>query len=66
VDRRTVLEMEQSGDTTEKIRLNIHTGRPLAGDAFITNLENLLNKRLRPLPIGRPNKNNGDTNNENS
>jgi len=62
---RTVLEMKQSGDTIEKVRLNTHTCRPLAGDAFITNLENLLNKRLGALPIGRPNKNNGNTNNEN-
>ena len=57
VDWRAVLEMEQPSDTIEKVRLNTHTGRPLAGDAFITKLENLLNKRLRPLPIGRPNKN---------
>jgi REP element-mobilizing transposase RayT len=28
-------------------------GRPLAEDAFLSKLENLLNKRFRPLPIGR-------------
>lgn len=46
----------QSGKHVKAIRNNTHTGRPLAGDAFMSKLEKLLNKRLRPLPIGRPEK----------
>ena len=54
VEWRAALEKQQSDEMIERLRLNTHTGRPLAGDAFISKLETLLNKRLRPLPIGRP------------
>jgi putative transposase len=56
VNWRQILEKAQPKDQIESIRLNTHTGRPLAGDSFISKLEKLLNKRLRPLPIGRPRK----------
>jgi len=56
VNWRQILENAQPKDQIESIRLNTHTGRPLAGDSFISKLEKLLNKRLRPLPIGRPPK----------
>jgi putative transposase len=56
VDWREALQIGQAEEMVERIRLNTHTGRPLAGDAFISKLEKLLNKRLRPLPIGRPSK----------
>lgn len=42
--------------TLESMRLNTHTGRPLASDSFLSKLETLLNRRLRPLPVGRPRK----------
>ena len=54
VDWRGALEKVQAKAQLESIRCNTHTGRPLAPDAFISKLEKLLNKRLRPLPIGRP------------
>jgi putative transposase len=54
VDWRKTLEQMQSDEQVAAIRRNTHTGRPLAEDAFISKLEKLLNKRLRPLPIGRP------------
>jgi len=38
------------------MELNIRTGRPLGSDAFISKLETRLNRRLRPLPVGRPKK----------
>jgi len=60
IDWRQVLEKTQAQDVIEHIRRNTHTGRPLAGDAFISKLEKLLNKRLRPLPLGRPKKNEKD------
>lgn len=36
------------------LRLNTHRGRPLGSDSFISKMENILGKRLRPLPVGRP------------
>ena len=56
VDWRKTLEQMQSDEQAAAIRRNTHTGRPLAGNAFVSKLEKRLNKRLRPLPIGRPGK----------
>ena len=39
-----------------RIRLRTHTGRPLGSDAFVSKLESLLGRRVRPLPVGRPRK----------
>jgi putative transposase len=39
-----------------RIRLRTHTGRPLGSDRFVSKLENLLGRRVRPLPVGRPRK----------
>ncbi len=36
------------------LRLRTHTGRPLGSDAFLSKLETVLGRRVRPLPIGRP------------
>lgn len=60
VDWRQALEKVQAKEMVERIRLSTHTGRPLAGDSFISKLEKVLNKRLRPLPIGRPKKSERD------
>jgi putative transposase len=38
------------------LRLNTHRGRPLGSDAFMSKIESLLGRRLRPLPVGRPRK----------
>jgi putative transposase len=38
------------------IRLRTHTGRPLGSDSFLSNVEALLGRRVRPLPVGRPKK----------
>ena len=38
------------------IRRTTRTGRPLATDSFISKFERLIGKRLRPLPGGRPKK----------
>lgn len=40
----------------KKMETYIRTGRPLGSDSFISKLETKLNKRLRPLPVGRPKK----------
>ncbi len=39
-----------------RIRLRTHTGRPLGSDRFVSKLETLLGRRVRPLPVGRPKK----------
>jgi len=39
-----------------RIRLRTYTGRPLGSDAFLSKLETLLGRRVRPLPVGRPRK----------
>jgi len=38
------------------IRSGILRGRPLGSDSFISKLEKLAGRRLRPLPVGRPKK----------
>ena len=37
-----------------RLRLNTHTGRPLGSDSFLSKLESILGRRVRPLPVGRP------------
>lgn len=39
-----------------RLRANTHTGRPLGSDSFLSKLEKLLGRRVRPLPVGRPTK----------
>jgi hypothetical protein len=39
-----------------RLRVNTHTGRPLGSDSFLSKLERLLGRRVRPLPVGRPKK----------
>lgn len=46
------------------LRVNTHTGRPLGSDGFMSKLEKLLGRRLRPLPIGRPKKKGNNINKE--
>jgi putative transposase len=49
--RRPQDEKELAG-----IRLATHRGRPLGGDSFMSKLERLVGRRVRPLPVGRPRK----------
>jgi putative transposase len=44
-----------------RLRLRTHTGRPLGSDSFLSKLETLLGRRVRPLPPGRPRKVQEDT-----
>jgi putative transposase len=39
-----------------RIRLRTHTGRPLGSDRFLSKLETVLGRRVRPLAVGRPRK----------
>ncbi len=54
LDWRRILDTPQSREQLCSLRNSTHTGRPLGDDSFISKLETLLNKRLRPLPVGRP------------
>ena len=47
---RTSLEKE----TVASLRDFTARGRPLGSDAFITRMESLLGRRVRPRPVGRP------------
>ena len=49
-----VLEEEVNPDFYKAIRLKTHTGRPLGTDSFLSKLEYMLGRRVRPLPTGRP------------
>ena len=40
----------------DKLRIYCRTGRPLGTDKFISKLETVIGRRLRPLPLGRPKK----------
>ena len=44
--------------TEERRRLvrHVQTGRPLATDGWLSKVEKVLGRRLRPLPVGRPRK----------
>ena len=41
-------------DTLSAVRLNTHRGRPLGSDSFLSQIERLVGRLLRPLPVGRP------------
>ena len=57
VDRwRRVSHRPEDAALVGQMRRCLRTGRPLASDRFISKLEALVGKRLRPLPIGRPRK----------
>ncbi len=50
------LRRPEDNQAIARLRLRTHTGRPLASDNFVTKLEGLLGRRLRPLAVGRPPK----------
>lgn len=49
--------LQEEGECGEnaKIRANTRTGRPAGDAAFVKMLEKRLGRRLRPMPVGRPN-----------
>lgn len=56
---RETLREPDDEETVTRLRLCTHRGRPLAGDSFLSKLEHKLDRRLRPLPVGRPKKERG-------
>ncbi len=53
--RETLVEAEDE-EMLSALRATTHTGRPLGSDSFLSKLERVLGRRLRPLPRGRPRK----------
>jgi putative transposase len=53
---REHLTKPEDEETATTLRLNTRIGRPLASDSFLSKLEQKINRRLRPLPVGRPKK----------
>jgi putative transposase len=53
--RRELIERMDDADLSS-LRLRTQTGRPLGSDGFMSKMEVLLGRCLRPLPVGRPPK----------
>jgi putative transposase len=53
--RRELVEKDDES-FTQSMRHSLRTGWPLGSDSFISKLETLVGKRLRPMPHGRPAK----------
>ncbi len=53
-DWRAVLAERQTDFDVARLRRATHTGRPLAGDSWLSKLEKRLGRRLRAQPVGRP------------
>ena len=56
MDWATLLNKPEDEDALPAIRLRTRTGRPLGSDTFLSKLEAAVGRRLRPLPVGRPEK----------
>lgn len=56
LDWPAALRRRQDEKELAGIRLGTHRGRPLGSDSFLSKMESLLGRRLRPLPVGRPKK----------
>ena len=53
------LQQPQDEKELAGLRLATNRGRPLGGDSFMSKMEKLVGRRLRPLPVGRPRKKKG-------
>jgi putative transposase len=55
-DWKAILQKQQNKEQVNNIRRATSRGRPLAGDSFMSKLEKIAGRRLRPLSVGRPKK----------
>ena len=53
---REVLQSAADEDQLRVVREGVVRGRPLGSDRWLAKLETALDRRLRPLPVGRPPK----------
>jgi len=56
LDWEKILRSQLEKIDIDKLRIYCRTGRPLGTDKFISKLETVIGRRLRPLPVGRPKK----------
>jgi len=56
MDWREVLKQRQDAEEVSAIRSCTNRGRPLGSDSFLSKIEKTIGRRLRPLPVGRPKK----------
>jgi len=52
------LESKEAEENVGLLRMKTRTGRPLGSDSFVSKLESIAGRRLRPLPVGRQKKSN--------
>jgi len=55
-DWRDALSQRDDPDAAAALRSCTSRGRPLGSDSFMSKIEKLMGRRLRPLPVGRPRK----------
>ena len=53
---KAVLAHREDTDFNAETRSMTYRGWPLGTDSFISKLEKLMGRRMRPLPLGRPRK----------
>jgi hypothetical protein len=53
-NRQGLLEEKLDRDYIARLRLSTSRGRSLATDSFLSKMEKIAGRRLRPLPVGRP------------
>jgi putative transposase len=53
---RKILQRPEDEMMATRLESALRTGRPLASDRWLAKLEAKLNRRLRPMPVGRPRK----------
>jgi len=51
--RATLKAVARDREAQETVRRHTYTGRPLGSDSFVSKVEYLLGRRVRPLPVGR-------------
>ena len=56
LDWQQILQQKTDKNEIERIRICTSRSRPLASDSFISKIEKIAGRRLRPLPVGRPKK----------
>ena len=53
-DWKQQLCQPDDAEQTGQLRLSTGRGRPLGSDSFLSKVERVLGRRVRPLPVGRP------------
>ena len=53
---RAELTRAEESATLAQLRTQTGRGRPLGSDSFLSKVEKVVGRRVRPLPVGRPKK----------